>query len=175
MHRYVSSVSMMILLALMVVATGCGGKTRKGAQVATDTDTLGPTSGEYDANALGPRLGEDGERVTDVSVENVQFGYNQYDIGQSEVAKIETVAQYMQQNPNTHLIAEGHADERGSREYNVALGEHRAQAVRAYLISLGIDGGRVQTRSYGEERPLDPGHAEASWTINRRVEPALYK
>ena len=118
---------------------------------------------------------EDGERITDISFQNVQFGYDQYQIDPSEVYKIEDVSRYMIQNRGTRLILEGHCDERGSREYNASLGEHRAQAVRAYLISLGVEGNRIQTRSYGEERPLDPGHNERAWRLNRRVEFVLYR
>jgi peptidoglycan-associated lipoprotein len=81
----------------------------------------------------------------------------------------------MTRNQDVRLIAEGHCDERGSREYNLSLGEHRALAVRAYLVGLGVDGARIQTRSYGEEQPLDPGHDESAWRLNRRVEFALFR
>ena len=68
------------------------------------------------------------------------------------------------------MIVEGHCDERGSNEYNLALGERRALAVRAAMISAGIDGARVQTRSYGEERAVAFGHDESAWRLNRRAE-----
>ena len=73
------------------------------------------------------------------------------------------------------VTVSGHCDERGSREYNMALGENRALAVRAHLIRLGTDAARIQTRSYGEERPLDPGHSEAAWRRNRRGEFLLFR
>ncbi|MCE9613988.1 MAG: OmpA family protein [Lentisphaerae bacterium] len=155
---------------MAVFVSGCSGK-KKNAGMATNTDVLPAGDTEY---AMSERF-EDGERVTDVTFENVAFGYNQYIIEAQEASKIEAVSQYMTQNTNVRLIAEGHCDERGSREYNVALGENRAQAVRAALISYGIDGARIQTRSYGEERPLDPAHNESAWSANRRVEFALYR
>ena len=65
-------------------------------------------------------------------------------------------------------------DERGSNEYNLSLGEQRAQSVRKFLVDLGIDGARVQTRSFGKEKPLDPGHNEAAWSKNRRGEFVVY-
>lgn len=174
MHRYSVLRFLVLMVAMVVVFTGCSGK-KKNAGMATGTgmdDVLPP--GDIEGYAMSERF-EDGERVTDVSLENVQFGYNQYIIESGEAQKIEAVAQYMQQNGNVRLIAEGHCDERGSREYNVALGENRAQAVRAALISYNIDGARIQTRSLGEERPLDPGHNESAWSVNRRVEFALYR
>jgi peptidoglycan-associated lipoprotein len=70
---------------------------------------------------------------------------------------------------------EGNCDERGSNEYNLALGERRALAVRAYLVNLGIDAGRIQTKSLGEERPVALGHDESSWQQNRRAEFQLFK
>jgi peptidoglycan-associated lipoprotein len=172
MSRRLVHVSMVCMMALVVLGSGCARKKAK-AGVSGEMDVLGPVDGES-AYTMPARF-EDGVRVTDVTFQNVQFGYNQYQIEQLEISKIESVSQYLQQNVDVRLIAEGHCDERGSREYNVALGENRAQAVRAYLISLGVSGDRLQTRSYGEESPLDPGHSEAAWSTNRRVEFALYR
>lgn len=118
---------------------------------------------------------EDGTRVTDVSFEPVGFRYDSYQIDGAEVGKLNQVADYIRGEPGVYLVVEGHCDERGSREYNMSLGEHRALAVRAYLIGLGVDSAGIQTRSYGEERPLDSGHNEAAWARNRRGEFALYR
>jgi peptidoglycan-associated lipoprotein len=118
---------------------------------------------------------EDGVRITDVRFEHVHFDYDSYQVNPSDTHKIEQVAAYMRDNRDVRLVCEGHCDERGSREYNMSLGEHRALAVRAYLVGLGIDGSRIQTRSYGEEQPLDPGHGESAWRLNRRVEFALFR
>ena len=118
---------------------------------------------------------EDGTPVTDVQFDSVLFRYDSYQIDELQTPKVEGVASYMQGERGVRLVVEGHCDERGSREYNMALGEHRGLAVRAYLINLGIDGERIQTRSYGEERPLEPGHSEAAWRRNRRGEFALYR
>jgi peptidoglycan-associated lipoprotein len=115
------------------------------------------------------------ERVTGVDFSPVYFGYDSFQIDGGEIRKIEDVGDYLRANSNVKLITEGHCDERGSREYNVALGEHRALAVRAHLIGIGIDAQRIQTRSYGEERPVVTGHDESSWRQNRRVEFALFR
>jgi peptidoglycan-associated lipoprotein len=132
---------------------------------------LDQLEGDY---ALAGRF-EDGNRVRDVIFDNVQFGYDSFQISDSEVAKIRHVADYMRRNSATRLVVEGHCDERGSREYNLSLGEHRALAVRAHLIMLGIDAGRIQTRSYGEEMPLDSRHTPEAYSVNRRAEFALYR
>jgi peptidoglycan-associated lipoprotein len=105
----------------------------------------------------------------------VLFAYDSYQIAETEVSKVEAVAKYMKSNADVKLVAEGHCDERGSNEYNMSLGEHRALAVRAYLVGLGVDGARIQTRSFGEEKPLNPGHGEAAWHENRRVEFSLFR
>jgi peptidoglycan-associated lipoprotein len=161
------------LIVCGLTVAGCAKKAGRGGGIRTGgtTDTLDPR--EFDLE-LSERF-EDGTPVTDATFQNVQFRYDNYQIDPSEAPKIEAVADYMQSNADTRLIAEGHCDERGSREYNLALGEHRSQAVRAYLISLGVEGHRIQTRSHGEERPLDPGHGESAWRLNRRVEFSLYR
>jgi len=125
-----------------------------------DADVIG-------GGALAERF-EGGVLITDVEFSNVHFAYDSYQVEDAEVAKIERVAEYMRANPGVRLVVEGHCDERGSREYNMSLGEHRALAVRAYLVGVGIDGSGIQTRSYGEEMPVDPGHNEAAWRLNRR-------
>lgn len=106
--------------------------------------------------------------------EPAYFGYDSSQISASERPKIETVANYLKQNPSVAVIIEGHCDERGSNEYNLALGERRALAARSYLSSLGISSDRIQTKSYGEEKPAVPGHDESAWSANRRAEFVLY-
>jgi peptidoglycan-associated lipoprotein len=78
-------------------------------------------------------------------------------------------AAWLERNPTADVVVEGHADERGTREYNLALGARRAEAVRSYLIGLGIDPARIDTISYGEERPAVAGSNEEAWARNRRA------
>ncbi|OPZ65644.1 MAG: Peptidoglycan-associated lipoprotein precursor [bacterium ADurb.Bin478] len=103
----------------------------------------------------------------------VYFDYDSSQVAETERSKIETVSRHLKQN-DVAVIIEGHCDERGSNEYNLALGERRAQAVRDYLASLGIGADRIQTKSYGEEKPANAGHDEAAWAANRRGEFVLY-
>ena len=78
-------------------------------------------------------------------------------------------AQYLRDNPDSRIIIEGHTDERGTPEYNIALGERRARAVARYMQNLGVDVNQLSIVSYGEEKPVDPGHTENSWQKNRRA------
>jgi peptidoglycan-associated lipoprotein len=77
-------------------------------------------------------------------------------------------AEWLRENPNATVTIEGHADERGTNEYNLALGDRRAESAKAFLADLGIDAARMTTISYGEERPVDPRHNEEAWAKNRR-------
>ena len=104
----------------------------------------------------------------------VYFEYDSAQIASGERSKIETVAQHLKKNSSVAVIIEGNCDERGSNEYNLALGERRAQAIRDYLVSLGIGADYIQTKSYGEEKPVNPGHDEAAWVANRRGDFVLY-
>ena len=159
-------------LTCAVLCSGCGlfGGSKKGKE--DDVLMPEPLEGDY---ALSQRPAEEMERVYGETFDNVLFAYDSFQLGDSEIPKIERVADYLRRNGGITLVVEGHCDERGSREYNLSLGEHRALAVRAYLIGLGIESHRIQTRSYGEERPLAHGHDESAWRQNRRGEFAFYR
>jgi len=105
----------------------------------------------------------------------VHFAYDSFVLPPQEVSKIDDVAKYLMENADRVVNVDGHCDERGSNEYNLSLGEQRAQSVRTYLIATGVDAARIQTRSFGKEKPLDPGHSESAWTKNRRGEFVIYK
>lgn len=100
----------------------------------------------------------------------IYFDYDQSNIQQQYRAAIEAHATYLSEHPNVVITLEGHADERGSREYNLALGERRAIAVERQMTLLGASASQIRTVSYGEERPIAQGHDESSWGLNRRVE-----
>ena len=104
----------------------------------------------------------------------VLFAFDSALLPPAETAKIEKVAQYLLDHPDRVAHVDGHCDERGSTAYNLSLGDQRAQSVRKYLIDVGIDGSRIQTRSFGKEKPIDAGHNETAWTKNRRGEFVIY-
>jgi peptidoglycan-associated lipoprotein len=101
--------------------------------------------------------------------DRVFFDTDRYDLRPDAQATLQALAAWLNANPQVTLTIEGHADERGTREYNLALGERRANSVRQYLVSLGTNGNRLAVISYGEERPEALGSDEASWARNRRA------
>lgn len=105
-----------------------------------------------------------------LAVRIIYFEYDSSDVKFEDRATVEAHAAYLIANPNTNMTLEGHADERGSREYNLALGERRAQTVERQMTLLGASPSQIRTVSYGEERPAIDNHDEYSWSQNRRVE-----
>jgi len=103
------------------------------------------------------------------SFEDVRFDFDQSALREDGKRICQDVAAYMKGHPRATLLIEGHCDERGTAEYNLALGERRATAVKNYLVSLGVSKAALSTVSFGKERPLDPGHNEAAWAKNRRA------
>lgn len=99
----------------------------------------------------------------------VYFDTDKYDIDSEDSSKLQTQARYFAQYPNVTFTVEGHADERGTREYNLALGERRANAAKNYLVSLGIPTNRIRVVSYGKERPVALESNESAWALNRRA------
>ena len=100
----------------------------------------------------------------------VYFEYDQYNLTAKSIQALKGVSELMNKNSKIIISIEGHADERGTREYNLALGQRRAESVANYLISNGVNRNRMITKSYGEERPLSLGSNDVAWSKNRRVE-----
>lgn len=101
--------------------------------------------------------------------DRVFFGYDRFDLTPESRSVLERQAAWLRQYPNVRLLVAGNCDERGTREYNLALGARRAAAARDYLVSLGVATTRVETVSYGKERPLDPRANEEAWSVNRNA------
>jgi peptidoglycan-associated lipoprotein len=101
--------------------------------------------------------------------QDIYFDFDKYDLRTDARTTLDRKASFLNQNSSIRVQVEGHCDERGTNEYNMALGERRANAAKQYLTTAGISAGRLSTISYGEERPLDPGHNEAAWARNRRA------
>jgi peptidoglycan-associated lipoprotein len=107
--------------------------------------------------------------VETASFETILFDFDKSFIRDDAKPKLAKVAEYMKKNKDAKVMIEGHCDERGTSEYNMALGDRRANAAKKYLAALGIDGKRLSTVSYGKEQPLDPEHNEGAWAKNRRA------
>ena len=133
-----------------------------------DTGTEGTTGTLTDAGtfASSALADADGQELTMV----IYYEFDSSEIHPDDRVVVEAHAQVLARDPEAEVVLEGHADERGSREYNVALGERRANGVRDMLRLLGVGDHQIRTVSYGEERPATFGHEEESWSRNRRVE-----
>lgn len=160
----------LMIAAVMFTVTACSStddETALEAQGLATTEQMagsGPLSDVY-GSSVGPGSQEDlAQNVGD----RVFFGYDRYDVSDEARMVLDKQAAWLQQYANLSITVEGHADERGTREYNLALGERRANAVKNYLVALGVPASRITTISYGKERPAVVGSDETSWAQNRR-------
>ena len=114
--------------------------------------------------------GIEGEVFETKMLKRIHFDFDKYDIRLEDTESLKQNAAVLKRFPSVKIQIEGHCDERGTGEYNLALGERRAHSAKEYLVSLGVDENRISTISYGKEKPLDPGHNEEAWAKNRRDE-----
>lgn len=175
------------LLALLLIAVGTGCK--RGPQGTTPLPGYGksPVGSDRPVGPIGP--GITGENVDSIPLPDnlkdllpdpnqpaalrdntVYFAYDGADIRPGETSKLDAIASYMKSGGSKAIRIEGHCDERGTEEYNRALGERRALAAREYLVRAGVSGAQIDTRTMGEDNPAVPGRAEAAWSKNRRAE-----
>ena len=153
---------------------GASGEDMISPELITESDIPGIYD-ESGALVSGARFEDTYQQVHGVSFQAVYFAYDSYVLPPHEIAKVDAVGQHLIATPGHVLVVEGHCDERGSNEYNLSLGENRALAVRSYLVNMGISPDRIQTRSYGEEKPAVMGSGESAWSLNRRGEFALFQ
>jgi peptidoglycan-associated lipoprotein len=173
--------SLMLVLATAGLAAACGGKPKpeQPAPEATPAPAPAPAPAPVDDSAERARkAAEDAARkaaelaravAADLAA-MINFEYDQAAIRSADQGTLDRKAAILGANPNVKIQISGHADERGSDEYNLALGNRRAAAAKRYLENKGIDGSRMDVVSYGEERPLNPGHDETAYAQNRRDE-----
>jgi len=129
-----------------------------------------PTEGELEKTLVTKKEpGIEGEVFESKLLKDIHFDFDKYDIRPVDEAVLKENAVFLKNNPNLKVQIEGHCDERGTAEYNLALGERRANNTKKYLVFLGIPSDRISTISFGKERPLDKGHHEEAWTKNRRA------
>lgn len=177
-----------MLPALMLLGCGTSGEVEEAAD--TGVSSSAPSAGETDTSATTSGVGAEGAVSGETMGEStaaeaisplddpssllakrvVYFDFDKSEIKDDFRAVIQAHAEYLANNPNASVTLEGHADERGTREYNIALGERRANAVQRMLTLQGAAVGQIRVVSYGEERPAALGHDEESWSLNRRVE-----
>ncbi|MGE3774354.1 MAG: peptidoglycan-associated lipoprotein Pal [Gammaproteobacteria bacterium] len=168
-----------VVLLVALLATGCSNLNKKSTGSAT-VENRGISSGEMSdidaarssgvADGAGVGAAELNDPNSPLAVRVIYFDYDSSNIREDFQSVVEAHAAYLAAHPETTITLEGHADERGSREYNLALGERRALALRRQLVLLGATAGQIRTVSYGEERPVAEGHDEQSYSLNRRAE-----
>ena len=151
---------------VLVYAGGCGKKPQPAAEKPPVTDTK--TEPQDTSGRIQP--GDVDVEPTATTFQKIYFDFDRYYVRDDAKAALENNAKVLRGNKNMRILIEGHCDERGTVEYNLALGERRASSARQYLIDLGIEGNRISTISYGKERPVAFGHDEAAWQQNRRGE-----
>jgi len=177
------------LSVVLVFAMGCAKKelvkstgTGPGAAVSAETptgkpgeivtETLKPEAPAGPSDMAGKQMAMAGIAATQEKpslFEDIHFDFDKSFIREDAKPVLQKVAEYLKKNPGASLLVEGHCDERGTAEYNIALGERRAASAKSYLVSLGVKGGALSTVSFGEEKPADPGHNEEAWARNRRA------
>ena len=123
---------------------------------------------EKQALERGGAAGTAGE-AKEALFKDIRFEYDSYAIKGDDLSRLKDIGKWLESRKNVHLTVEGHCDERGTQEYNLMLGQKRAEVVKDYLVKLGVDDKRIKTVSYGKEAPLDPGHTEEAWAKNRRA------
>lgn len=158
-----------LLVALLVTVSACSSKKDGQGDIAVESrDTSMLDTSVYDQSAVGgPVPGSQQDLVVNVG-DRVFYGYDQYDLTPEGQRTLEMQAEWLKRYPNVNVTIEGHCDERGTREYNLALGERRANAAKNYLLALGVPAHRIQTISFGKERPAVMGSNPSAWAQNRR-------
>lgn len=167
-----------LLGLILATAAGCsstgGGSSDAAGSAGVDSSEAGYGAGERAALEAEERAAADAARAAAeaeqlLNITTFYFDFDQSTLKQEARAALEAHAAYLVQS-GSNVVLEGHGDERGTREYNLALGERRAQAVARYLTVLGVSSQQIESVSYGEERAASMGHDDSSWSLNRRVE-----
>jgi len=165
--RFVS-VALIGLAIVLALAPGCSSRKKLSSEAQIEPPPAEtPPPPPSDNGAIPP---PPVETATDrLALEDAFFDFDDFSLRQDAKSALEKDGKYLTKSSGTRVVIEGHCDERGSVEYNLALGEKRARAAKDYLVSYGIPGGRLTTISYGKERPFDTGHDEGAWSKNRRA------
>jgi len=171
-HHWLRNLAAVAFVGLVLVGCSSTGKKAQtpGSLPADEQPsvTAPPSEGEIsrsvdaEGNPINPQTGMPLGRI-------IYFGYDKAVLPPESLPLLELHAAFLRNNPDRRVLIEGNTDERGTREYNLALGERRSDAVRTFLVSTGVRRSQVDTVSYGEERPADAGHDEAAWAKNRRA------
>ena len=174
---------LIVVLCLGLVMAGCPKKTvvkeeALAKREAEQTKGMKPKeeqgAKEFERSLVAKKEpGIEGEVFESKLLKDIHFDFDKYDIRPGDAEILKGNAALLKKYPKVKIQIEGHCDERGTIEYNLALGERRANSTMKYLTSLGMPADRISTISYGKEKPLDPGHNEEAWAKNRRAHPIV--
>jgi peptidoglycan-associated lipoprotein len=169
--------TLLIGMSALALALGACGKKEPPAEVppAVDQSANPPGTATDDSVDLVELPAMQADLVAKAGSDTVYFGTDEYSLDDQARATLAAQARWMQANPLVRGSIEGHADERGTREYNLALGERRANAAKDFLIQQGVPAGRLTTISWGKERPVAMGSSEEAWAQNRRAVTVVVK
>ena len=156
---------MVLMLSLSLVVVSCSSTSEKIDDGSSSSDTM--VTDNTDASSL--ELNGSSDESTAGPLRTIYFDYNSSSLSFAGREALEANAEFLKENQEVSVQIEGHADERGGVQYNIALGEKRAQAVKDYLTALGVSEERITTVSYGKDRPVAFGHDEEAWSKNRRA------
>jgi peptidoglycan-associated lipoprotein len=164
-----SKLAMITMLAASVAGCAPKPKNLPPAPPTSNTEGQNTAPGGDTGNVEVVTPGSQADFLVKAGSDTVHFGTDLYDIDSTAAAVLDAQAAWLSQYPNVRITIEGHCDERGTREYNLALGDRRANAAKNYLAGKGVDPSRMTTISYGKERPVAMGSDEESWAQNRRA------
>ncbi|MGB0453261.1 MAG: peptidoglycan-associated lipoprotein Pal [Bacteriovoracaceae bacterium] len=158
--------SLVLVLISTLALTGCQSKKKKGASDAGQPNVSSSGAGSTDLSSIA--LMSDSDSGKAGTLKTVYFAFNSSSLTSASRDTLKGNAEWLKANPSVKIDVEGHCDERGGIQYNIALGDKRAKSIKKYLTALGVESNRVRTISFGKERPLAFGHDESSWSQNRR-------
>lgn len=157
------------LFAVVALVSACETAPSEGASTGGTGKSASPVETVTTTTPLGMTVKPGSQEDLEVNVgDRVFFDFDKFNLDTEDRGTLDRQAAWLKANPSVTVIIEGHADERGTREYNLALGERRANSVMDYLVSLGVNPARLKTISYGKERPVAAGSTNAAWAQNRR-------
>jgi peptidoglycan-associated lipoprotein len=172
MKRYTQVLLAVVLVCFLMATGACTKKAvKKDAGLGEETTGQGMKKpgeeGLEEARSGGPQWNDPTPEMA-AYFKDISFEYDRVTLSPEAKESLNKLGEWLLKKTSVQVLVEGHCDERGTAEYNLALGERRAHAAKQYLTQLGVNADRISTISYGKERPIDPGHTEAAWSKNRR-------
>ena len=159
----IKPLALMLSITAALILTSCGSASKKNVNDSDESSAVSTSSSSSDLEING-----DSDSSKAGSLRTVFFGFNSSTLTSDAKEALSTNAEFLKENTDVEVQVEGHCDEKGGVQYNLALGENRAKAVKRYLTAMGVNSSRISTISFGKERPLAFGHDEDSWGQNRR-------